>query len=232
MSGRSPKETKGAPARRRARPRPALPRPGVVPVQERARESVRAILEAAFDVFTDAGWDAATTEAICRRAGVGPATLFRYFPDKAALLAGVADYAWAREGAVLASVVSGAFELPFEGAAALIVRSALDTFLRLSRLHSAFMDQIGPFRLNERYRKIFDEIEEVVKHLIDRDWHGVLRVEDAEVSAFILVRGLGFVMETAAEAHPNWIESGRLERAMVEHVVRLLRETRQSTLAP
>ena len=47
----------------------------------------RQILDAAARVFAALGYDAATTAAICREAGVGSGTLFHYFPDKHSLFA-------------------------------------------------------------------------------------------------------------------------------------------------
>jgi len=60
------------------------------PLQERSRETVRAILEAAAHVFADRGSDGATTDAIAARAGVSIGSLYQYFPSKQALLATLA----------------------------------------------------------------------------------------------------------------------------------------------
>lgn len=43
------------------------------------------IIEAATRVFAERGYDAATTAAICREAGIGSGTLFHYFADKRAI---------------------------------------------------------------------------------------------------------------------------------------------------
>lgn len=60
-------------------------RPRKQAVQERSRETVAAILEAAAQVFERQGFRAATTEAIAERAGVSIGSLYQYWPDKAAL---------------------------------------------------------------------------------------------------------------------------------------------------
>ena len=57
------------------------------PLQERSRETVRAILEAAARIFEERGTTAATTDAIAERAGVSIGSLYQYFPNKDALLA-------------------------------------------------------------------------------------------------------------------------------------------------
>src|SRR6478735_6559436 len=51
--------------------------------KERTRE---ALLEAALELFAQQGYEATTTAAIARRAGVSEMTLFRHFVTKDALL--------------------------------------------------------------------------------------------------------------------------------------------------
>src|SRR5271163_3338078 len=64
--------------------------PRKTPVQARSRERVERILDAAAVVFADAGYEAATTEAIAERAGTSIGSLYQFFPNKRALFDGVA----------------------------------------------------------------------------------------------------------------------------------------------
>ena len=67
-------------------PQPSLGR------RERAKAARRAdIKAAALAVFTEKGYEAATTREIAERAGVGAATLFRYAEDKRDLLLMIAN---------------------------------------------------------------------------------------------------------------------------------------------
>jgi AcrR family transcriptional regulator len=52
------------------------------PRQERSRETVEAILEAAAQVFERHGYAAGTTNRIAERAGVSIGSLYQYFPNK------------------------------------------------------------------------------------------------------------------------------------------------------
>lgn len=56
------------------------------PGQERSRQTVTAILEAAVEVFGQQGYAGATTNKIARRAGVSIGSLYQYFPNKDAVL--------------------------------------------------------------------------------------------------------------------------------------------------
>ncbi|MGI9163764.1 MAG: TetR/AcrR family transcriptional regulator [Mycobacterium sp.] len=57
-----------------------------VPVQERSRQTVTRILDAAAAIADEQGIDAATTRAIADRAGVSYPSLYRFFPDREAIL--------------------------------------------------------------------------------------------------------------------------------------------------
>jgi AcrR family transcriptional regulator len=61
-------------------------RPRKTAVQARSRFTVDAICQAAVQVFSDRGYDGATTDLIAERAGVSVGTLYQYFPNKQAIL--------------------------------------------------------------------------------------------------------------------------------------------------
>jgi AcrR family transcriptional regulator len=56
------------------------------PVQERARFTVEAILEAATYILVKDGWDTFTTNTVAERAGVNIASLYQYFPNKESIV--------------------------------------------------------------------------------------------------------------------------------------------------
>ncbi|HIK15855.1 MAG TPA: TetR/AcrR family transcriptional regulator [Leptolyngbyaceae cyanobacterium M33_DOE_097] len=55
------------------------------PKQQRGKERVEKILEAAAMVFDEVGYEAATTHLIAARAGTAIGSLYQFFPDKAAI---------------------------------------------------------------------------------------------------------------------------------------------------
>jgi AcrR family transcriptional regulator len=61
-----------------------------VPRQQRARAAVNRILRATGELLDESGFDALTTTAVAERAEVNIATLYRYFPDKYALIEALA----------------------------------------------------------------------------------------------------------------------------------------------
>jgi AcrR family transcriptional regulator len=63
---------------------------------ERQEETRRRIVEAAVALHEEVGPDATTVSAIAERAGVGRVTVYRHFPDEAALFAACSSQYYAR----------------------------------------------------------------------------------------------------------------------------------------
>ena len=61
------------------------------PVQRRSREMVDRILDAAARVFVERGYHGATTNHVAEAAEASIGSLYQYFPNKDALLAGIAE---------------------------------------------------------------------------------------------------------------------------------------------
>ncbi len=61
------------------------------PVQARSRERVNTILRHAAAIFHETGVDAASMSAIARQSGMSLASLYRYFPNKAAIVHAIAE---------------------------------------------------------------------------------------------------------------------------------------------
>jgi AcrR family transcriptional regulator len=60
-----------------------------IPTQDRANAQVERILDAACAEVTERGYDAASTSGIARRAAIAVGSVYRYFPDKRALMQAV-----------------------------------------------------------------------------------------------------------------------------------------------
>ena len=61
------------------------------PVQNRSRETVEVIFQAAAQVFSKNGYAATTTDRIAEQAGVSIGSLYQYFPNKDTILLGLVE---------------------------------------------------------------------------------------------------------------------------------------------
>jgi AcrR family transcriptional regulator len=76
----------------KSKPRKQLPRAGArLPRQDRGQRRYEALLRAAEEVIAEVGVDAVTTNAIAARAGSGMGSLYRFFPNKEAIVIALAN---------------------------------------------------------------------------------------------------------------------------------------------
>src|SRR4051794_12983052 len=72
-------------------PRPPDLSPRKTPRQERSRQMVERILDAATRVLSERGYDGASTNHIAGTAGISNGSLYQYFPNKDAIVVPVLD---------------------------------------------------------------------------------------------------------------------------------------------
>jgi TetR/AcrR family transcriptional regulator, mexJK operon transcriptional repressor len=65
--------------------------PGGRPTRQEAERRHRSLIETAFRLFLDKGWEAASIDEISRRAGVAKGFIYARYPDKAALFVGAVE---------------------------------------------------------------------------------------------------------------------------------------------
>ena len=106
-----------------------------VPTQDRSRQRVERILDAAAEIFADIGYDAATTDAIALRAGTSIGSLYQFFPNKQALYNAIADRHLARARVVFDMLMTpDALERPWEE----ILDASVDAFSAFDRTDKDF----------------------------------------------------------------------------------------------
>lgn len=71
------------------------------PHQSRSQQTLDAILSAAADLLEEVGFESLSTNAICKRAGLTPPALYRYFPNKYAVLKELGERLMQRQNALL-----------------------------------------------------------------------------------------------------------------------------------
>ena len=73
------------------------------PHQKRSQQTVELILATAAELLEESGFENLSTNAICRRAGLTPPALYRYFPNKYAVLKELGERLMERQNRVLVS---------------------------------------------------------------------------------------------------------------------------------
>lgn len=125
------------------------------PKQERGRQRVDAILNAASEVFAEVGYDAATTIQIAARATTSIGSLYQFFANKEAILRALVERYVAAAGAMFSDVQVESFpQMTLEqGIKAMLV--PLKAFIRDNRdFHVIFSSSTGSAFLTEAIREM------------------------------------------------------------------------------
>lgn len=112
------------------------------PKQLRSRLMVETILEAAAQVFSERGFEAATTNQIAERAGISIGSLYQYFPNKDSLILAVQKVHHDQVLSVIRAAMERSRNLPLRDAIKTIVGANLDLHLADAKLHAAFEEWI------------------------------------------------------------------------------------------
>jgi AcrR family transcriptional regulator len=106
------------------------------PKQERGQRRIACLLDAAAEEFALVGFDAATTNAIARRAKTSVGSLYQFFPNKEAVLAALTEHYLAQLRALHAVVLSAeATRLPLSA----FFDQLVDRLAEFHETHPAFM---------------------------------------------------------------------------------------------
>jgi AcrR family transcriptional regulator len=187
------------------------------PKQRRSRAIVDAIVGAGRLLLASEGPQSLTTNRIAERAGVSIGSLYRYFPNKEAILAAVYDADTGREVADLrAADTWGIDSAPLADALAMIVDFQLERHRRLLELGSEFYRaHHGEFSLGPRMGPA--ELESHMLALLER--HGdAVRVRDREQAAFMLARGTSAIVRRALEESPERLSDPAFRQELIDLV--------------
>jgi AcrR family transcriptional regulator len=192
----------GAPARRIGRVSASSIPPRRAPRQVRSRAIVEAIVQAGRELLASDGARSLTTNRIAERAGVSIGSLYRYFPNKDAVLAAIYEAETGREVADIRAASAWEIdEAPLHQALATIVDFQLERQRRLLALGRDFYRvHHSAFSLGARVGR--DELEQHMRQLLERQAASV-RVRDPAQAAFLIARGLSAIVRKALEERPE-----------------------------
>ncbi|QDG78804.1 TetR/AcrR family transcriptional regulator [Labrenzia sp. PHM005] len=155
------------------------------PKQQRSRQMVGFILEAATQVFDQNGYEASTTNLIAERAGISIGSLYQYFPNKAALIlelkiAHRAQILHAVEGAMASSE-----HLPLPDAIRRIVDANFQVHLDAPRLNAAF-EEVLPANTVQSDQEMFHQKMDSAARTFLSSRHREIATQDLEAAGFVI----------------------------------------------
>lgn len=210
MSRRSPREPARAPRR--------------APRRAQGADTRAVILEAVSRVVTKVGVEGASVRAIATAAGVGPGSIYQFFPTREALLAAWEEALLAKKGETLVAAVGErlAAQAPAEDVIAVATRVGLQVFGELGPLYRD-EDARGPISRHsarvELGRKVEAFLAAALEHGHER--HRILPVR-SDLAARLVVRIIVFLGYDLARSDLGAEDRRAYEDEAVALVVRYL----------
>jgi len=188
-----------------------------IPVQERSRAMVEAILEAAARVFVADGLDGATTNRIAEVAGVSVGSLYQYFPNKQVLARALMQRHFGEVEELRPAVLRGGEMRSLRERLGIAVRWQLDAHAKDPVLHQA-LSVMAP-------RILGMEVLLDIERLFQRTIRGVLEGyrdelgdRDLDLAAFIVAQCMESLTHGAVLHHPERLQ----DDALADEITHLL----------
>jgi AcrR family transcriptional regulator len=179
---------------------------GVRFAQDRSRETLRRILDAAEGVFAEKGYDKTTVAEIISRAGIGHGTFWLYFRNKDDLLGFLLQdmvkefeaFDWYSEDALEGPSVRTPAEVEE------IIRGVMGIFARYATIHPLI---VRASLESDDFRKVLEEFNQPFLHIVGKKLRehlnkGWCRDLDPDIAAQIIVTLLEY-------ANLQWLQKGR-----------------------
>jgi AcrR family transcriptional regulator len=183
------------------------------PVQQRSKETVEAILEAAGQVFASHGFAGGTSNRIAERAGVSIGSFYQYFPNKDAIVVALMERHMAETTAMFEAlkVLSERVVMTVEEVVRHFVMALLQTYQQDPALFRVLFEEAPrPLGIHNARAKIHEAVANALVPQMGRlikaelrnpliSAHLLVEVATASVRHFVLHTPPGLHAETFAE---------------------------------
>ncbi|MBX3229017.1 MAG: TetR/AcrR family transcriptional regulator [Labilithrix sp.] len=190
-----------------------------LPTQERAHETVKALLDATEQVAARVGFQAATTKEIARVAGVSAGTLYRYYPSKEVLLNALVRRQWEAGVHDFGGRVALLREERFDVVVEEVVKHAFD--MVATRVATFGKMQIELGHVVQVNAELVTAAVAVVRGALERRSAELAEV-DLDVAALLVVRTVVFLARVGAQEYADLVASGRYPAEVARMVRRYL----------
>jgi AcrR family transcriptional regulator len=181
------------------------PVPRKQPTQQRAAETVDAIVTAVERVLHTHGAEGLTTNRIAEVAGVSVGTLYQYFPNKQALVGALQERVLQQMLEKFREGLAAAGDDPLPVVASRIAGSMVTLYLSQKPIHPWLIQLRTEAAYQQRFQDAVDVfVDETTKFLESRN---DVTFADVRASAFVLVTGIEGIANGVA-ARPGKLDVG------------------------
>lgn len=185
------------------------------PKQERSKQLVADILEAAAQVLSEYGFENASTNKIAKRAGVSIGSLYQYFPDKESLVAALFKDRWKKLDRLVMQTLMEIMGLPFSEASEKIIRVCVQFFSQEKELMRVFLKRVGVFSKKSNFFIEEEKLVQISKAYLLR-FDNELTIADVDTAAFLCAEiGRSLILRIAL-VKPSYLTEEQLIKGTVE----------------
>jgi AcrR family transcriptional regulator len=189
------------------------------PQQQRSRLKLRRVLDAADEVLATEGASAFSTVRVAEAAGISVGTLYRYFPDKEAIVEALAVRYWSDFEDLLGGIVAADGREPLEDPIATVVEAMTTAF----RAHPGFLAMwyggLRTERVRDATRVARTAFARSIDRLLSRRFTASDDAQREIVSRIVVLLGDGLLREAFRldpDGDPIVLDEGR--RAITAYV--------------
>jgi AcrR family transcriptional regulator len=166
-----------------------------VPQQDRSRDKLRRLLDAADGLLAREGGDALATTRVAAAAGIAVGSLYAYFPDKDAIAEALALRYWGEIERRIAAVVEADAREPLADPTGALLDAVADGFRASRGFRALWFSALRTERLRDSTRPARVTIGALVERLLARHWPDADPAERATVARMYVLAGDGLLRE-------------------------------------
>lgn len=166
-----------------------------VPIQARSRARVRRVLDAADHVLTGQGPNAFTTTRVAEAAGIPVGSLYRYFPDKAAIIDALALRYWSDFEDLVAGVAETDERDPLPDPAGAILDALAAGFRARPGFRALWYGGFRTERVRDATRPTRTAIARSIERILATHWPAAPTDDRAAAAGMLVLAGDGLLRE-------------------------------------
>ena len=166
-----------------------------VPTQARSRERLRRVLDAADLVLARDGAGAFTTTRIAHAAGVPVGSVYRYFPDKEAIVEALATRYWSEFADLVAAAAELDEQSPMPDPAGAVLEALASAFRGRPGFLALWYGGLRTERIRDATRPTRDAIAASVGRILAVHWPQAPARDRAAAARMVVLAGDGLLRE-------------------------------------
>jgi AcrR family transcriptional regulator len=184
-----------------------------VPTQARSRERLRRVLDAADQVLARDGASAFTTTRIAQVAGVPVGSVYRYFPDKEAIVQALATRYWTEFADIVAAAAESDEQSPMPDPAGGVLEALAAAFRGRPGFLALWYGGLRTERIRDATRPTREAMAGSVARILAVHWPRASTGDRAAAARMVVVAGDGLLREafrTLRAGDPQMLAESKL----------------------